>query len=298
VIVEDTPENIRKIETIIRFWDRKPRQVVIEAKILTVDLTDSMEFGVNWEKILGDARIGTGGFSSAVDAAAESTSPIPSGGTGIFGNLISAAGTAHQFTLALDALQTETEVNTLSTPRLLAIHGKNARVQVGGQQGYKETTVTSTGVSTESIKFLDEGVILDMTPYVDENGNVLLNVKPSVNQVTIDSETGVPTVDSITVSTWLLAKTGETVFIAGLIQDDQTRRIQGVPCLAWLPGLGPLFGRRTRSIDKSELVVLITPHVSPADTRAIHEDAIKRSVDLEEKLGQDPPGPVQEIFGF
>ena len=177
VIVEDTPENIKKIETIIHFWDRKPRQVVIEAKILSVDLTDSMAFGVNWEKILGTARIGTGGFSTAVDAAAQSTSPIPSGGTGVFGNLISAAGTAHEFKLAMDALQTETKVNLLSTPRLLAIHGKNARVQVGGKQGYKETTVTSTGVSTETIKFLDEGVILDITPYVDENGNVLLNVK-------------------------------------------------------------------------------------------------------------------------
>jgi len=296
IIVEDTPENIKKIETIIRFWDRMPKQVMIEAKILEISLTDEMSLGVNWEKILGDARIGTGGFSIAVPPTAEGSSPVPSTGSGIFANMLTGAGTRHEFTVALDALQAKTKVNTLSTPKILAIHGKQARVQVGGQQGYKETTVTGTGLATESVQFLDTGTILDITPYIGDEGNVLLNVKPSINSVTIDAATGIPTVQSTTVSTWLMAKSGETVFIAGLIQDQKKNTSEMVPCLGNAPGLGWLFRGTSRSTGKNELVVLITPQVFENDRKRLDEEAIEKAEKLEQEFKKGPQPPYQEFF--
>jgi len=296
VIVEDTPENIKRIETIIRFWDRKPRQVLIEAKILEISLTDEMSLGVNWEKVLGDARIGTGGFGAAVPPTAEGTSPVPEIGLGVFANVITGAASRHQFTVALDALQTQTKVNTLSTPKILAIHSKQARVQVGGQQGYKLTTVTSTGLAVESIEFLDTGTILDITPYIDDEGNVLLNVKPSINSVTIDAATGIPTVSSTAVSTWLLAKSGETVFIAGLIQDQNTKTRAMVPCVGNLPGLGWFFRQTSRSIGKSELIVLITPQVVKTELERLNQEAIEKTNEVEEELRKPPLPPYKEFL--
>ena len=126
IIVEDTPENIAKIETLLRSWDVAPRQVLIEARIMQVTLTDDMSLGVDWQKVFGDLTIGTTGFVTA--------------GPGLTGNLVTATGSTDQFTAAIKALQTKTQVNTLSTPKILALHGKPSRVQVGGRQGYKTNT--------------------------------------------------------------------------------------------------------------------------------------------------------------
>ena len=293
IIVEDTPKNIKKIEIIISYWDKIPKQVMIEAKILKVDLTDDMSLGVNWEKMLGDVRIGTGGFSTATIPTTGEISPVPTTGAGIFGNIITGAGTRTQFTAALDALKTKTKVNTLSTPKILAIHGKLARVQVGGQQGYNVTT-TSMGVSTETVEFIDTGTILEITPYIDDEGNVLLNVKPSINSVNIEG--GIPVVTSTTVSTWLLAKDGETVFIGGLIEDIKTQTSSAIPCLGSIPLLNLVFGRTSQGIGKSELVVLITPKIISAEKKSTDKEAIEKIKKMEESFKKNPPAPPKEVF--
>ncbi|MBI9089379.1 MAG: SH3 domain-containing protein [Desulfobacterium sp.] len=258
VLVEDTPGNLDKIEKIIHFWDAVPQQVLIEAKVLEVTLTDDMAFGIDWEAILDHTNIRTQGFSKAAFSEGTHISPVSStSGTGIFGNIISWAGTDHQISLAIDALQGKTTINTIASPKIRAIHGKEASVQVGGQQGYKVTT-TNLGIATETIQFIDTGVILAITPFIND-GNILLNVKPSINSAKI--EEGVPVVNATTVSTWLIAKNGETIFIGGLIETTDMDTRSSVPLLGDLPILGWLFGRTVNKKDKKELVVLITPRI-------------------------------------
>jgi type II secretory pathway component GspD/PulD (secretin) len=290
IIVEDTPENIAKIEFLIRFWDIKPKQVMIEAKILEVLLTDDMSMGVNWEKLLDDVRIGTGGFSKAILPSTTSISPVPAKGAGLFANIITGAGTAHQFAAALDVLQEKTKINTLSTPKILAINGKPAKVQVGGKQGYPVTTVNQ-GVSTESIEFIDTGTILEITPYIDDDDNVLLKVLPSLNSAEIQE--GIPVVRSTNVETWMMAKNGETVFIGGLIQDIETDIWTGIPCLGDIPGLKLLFGRSSKKINKKELIVLITPQVIEYGTPR-DQEAIEKTNNLEKRLKN--PSPIWNPF--
>jgi type IV pilus secretin PilQ/predicted competence protein len=294
IVVEDTPENIAKIETLIRFWDIQPKQVMIEAQILEILLTDTMAMGVNWEQMLGDARIGTGGFSSAIIPGTESISPVPDTGKGIFSNIIIGAGTRHQFTAALDALQTKTKINTLSTPKILAIHGKPAKVQVGGKQGYIVTTVNQ-GISTESIEFIDTGTILEITPYIDHENNILLEVKPSLSSA--DVQAGIPVVRSTNVTTWMLAKNGETVFIGGLIQNIGNDTRSSVPCLGDIPGLGLLFGESSKTIDKKELIVLITPQILeygiPKD-----QEAIEKTEETEEYFKSKSSSPSTLLNPF
>ncbi len=300
IIVEDTPENIAKIEMLLSHWDVMPRQVLIEAKILDVRLTDDMSLGVNWNKVLGNVLqsnigLGTGGFSRAVMAGAEAVSPVPAAEKGVFGNLITGTGTDEQFSAALDALQSKTRVNTLSTPKILAIHGKPATVQVGGQQGYKVTSV-SDGIATESIQFIDTGTILSITPYLDDGGNILLNVTPSINSAAI--EEGIPVVKRTAVSTWLLARNGETVFIGGLIQDVRTRASEMIPCLGGIPGLGLLLGRTATGYEKSELVVLLTPTLVEAGRRPADAAPIEKTRSVEESFKKEPLTPPERLKEF
>lgn len=294
IIVEDTPQNIKKVETIIEHWDTKPRQVVIEAKILEVNLTDDMSLGVDWDKIFDELRITTDGFSTAVLPDGEAVSPVPSaGGTGLFANIITGAGTSHQFAAALDAIESKTTVNTLSTPKVLAIHGKPAKVQVGGQQGYRVTT-TNLGVATETIEFIDTGIVLEITPYIDDESNVLLNVQPSITSATL--EEGIPVTQTALVTTWLLARNGDTVLIGGLIQDRKLKSKNQIPCLGNIPGLGVLFGSRSKDIGKTELIVLITPRVLDPERESVEQrEAVEKTKKMEESFAKEPL-PTHEKF--
>ena len=280
IIVEDTPENIAKIETLLRSWDVAPRQVLIEARIMQVNLTDDMSLGVDWQKVFGYLTIGTTGFVAA--------------GTGLTANLVTTTGPPDLFTAAIKALQTKTQVNTLSTPKILALHGKPSRVQVGGRQGYKTNTFTPTG-TTEKIDFLDTGTILEITPYIDDAGNVLLDVKPSINSVSFSA--GVPSLKTTSVSTSMLAKNGQTMFIGGLIEDTKTGTRDAVPCLGSIPGLGLLFGQQQEGIGKQELIVLITPHIIDLDKT--NAEGLEKTRQMEEKLKKEPqslPGRLLQKF--
>jgi type IV pilus secretin PilQ/predicted competence protein len=285
IIVEDFPENIAKIASVIKQLDVMPKQVLIEAKMLEIDLTDDMTMGVDWDKLFGDSRITTS-FSRAILPSDGPVPPNPGIGSGIFGNLIAASGTRHQFALAFDALQAKTTVNTLSTPRLLAVHGKSARVQVGGQQGYRITTI-SNGLAVESIEFIDTGIILDITPHIIDDETILLDVTPSIDAARIE-EGGLPVVKTTTVTTTLLAQNGQTIFIGGLIQDSKIKQRDIVPFFGDIPLLGVLFGQTTRGIGKSELVVLITPHIVGTELKMIDRQANEKTQEIQELLEKEP----------
>jgi type II secretory pathway component GspD/PulD (secretin) len=272
IIVNDTLDNIKKIEKILSFLDAVPKQVLIEAKILKVALTDDMTFGVDWKAIMTDGIIQTSGLSTAVLPVPDkttvvdgvttitegSTSPVGKSGKGMFGYLFAGVGGTSQIAVAIDALKSKAKVDTVATPKVLAIHGIAAKVVVGGKQGYRVTTTTD-GVSTETIEFIDTGTILEITPYIDEHDNILLNVKPAISSATISS--GIPVVTSTSVSTWLLAKDGETAFIAGLIETTDIKTKESIPILGDIPILSYVFSRTVDKKVKEELVILITPKI-------------------------------------
>jgi len=295
ILVEDIPENIKKIETIINYWDTVPKQVLIEARILEITLNDDMELGVEWAAILGDARFGTSSFSRAVLPSGEAVNPVPSEGSGLFFNILTGSS-RRQFAAAIDALQEKTNVNTLSTPKVLAIDGQPAKVQVGGQQGYS-VAQTNLGVTTENIQFIDTGIVLEIVPYIDDDDNVLLNVKPSITSAQL--EAGIPVTRTAFVETWLLAASGDTVLIGGLIQDSITKTRSEVPCLGNIPVIGIFFGKRGRKAEKVELVVLITPYVVNRDKKRLDEvEAIIKTKKAEEEMKKEPLSPSRQILEF
>ncbi len=158
----------------------------------------------------------------------------------------------------LDTLRTRGRVRTLSTPRLMAIENQEASVIVGDRQGYRLTT-TINQVTTESIEFLESGVILRVTPAVDDKDRIRLEIHPEVSTGTVSL--GIPSQTTTEVTTHVLVPDGNTIFIAGLIRSTLTESRDGVPVLGDIPGLGLLFSRRERISVNTETVVLITPRI-------------------------------------
>ena len=156
-------------------------------------------------------------------------------------------------------------MKVLEAPSVLALDGQMATIMVGSQIPYPGTSFTpSVGGSTTSVEYRDTGINLQVIPRISASGSVTLDLvqeisSPGVN-VTIGSETA-PTFTVTSVQTTLTVKDGETVAIAGLIRDGDNFSRTGIPFLSHIPLLGSLFGQTTKSTQRNELIIMITPHV-------------------------------------
>ncbi len=182
IVVEDLPEYLARIEQYIQQIDQPPRQVLIEVHILSVELQDDAKHGVNFEylKKLGtpEVTLKTAGFADA------GASPA------FLFNI--AAG---ELNLLLEALETTNDAKTLATPKVLALNGQEARIQIGEQLGFRVTTTTQTS-TMESVEFLDVGVVLRVTPRITRDNHVVMTVKPEVSSGENNQHTELPAQDT------------------------------------------------------------------------------------------------------
>jgi type II secretory pathway component GspD/PulD (secretin) len=142
---------------------------------------------------------------------------------------------------------------------LLALEDQPAETLIGERLGYNVTT-TINNVTTTSTEFLESGVILKVTPSVDQDSRVLLKIHPEVSSGTVTND-GIPNQKTTEVTTTMLVDSGQTVFIGGLIRRDSTETREGVPVLGDIPGLKLLFSNRAVNTVNTELVVLVTPYI-------------------------------------
>jgi len=286
LMVEDTPEFVRRVERLINELDKQPRQILIEAKILEVTLNTEDSFGVDWTKFF-DSKDGTGSFGTRGLADAGS-----SGTAGLFFQVANS-----DLTAALSALEQDGRIRTLSTPKLLALENQEASVIIGDRKGYKVTT-TINQVTTESVEFLESGVILNVTPHVDAEGRILMDIHPEVSTGSVDTN-GIPSQTTTEVSTRLLVASGQTVFIGGLIKQSVTQNRKGVPVLGRIPLLGGLFSSRELTSVNTETIVVITPRVVGEISEAWNADARMQVEQLDRRLGRrvsDLDKEVSESF--
>ncbi len=171
----------------------------------------------------------------------------------------------HCLQLFLEAKATRNRVRTLSTPKLLALENQEAKAVIGKSTGYRVTT-TINQVTTESIQFLESGVILKVTPSVDQQGRIQLKVHPEVSSTTLIA--GIPEKKSTEVTTELLCEDGESVFIGGLMKNISSSDKIGIPVLGNIPGIGRLFSTTTGNVNNTETIVIITPRIVPNPGRS------------------------------
>jgi type II secretory pathway component GspD/PulD (secretin) len=254
LVIEDLPEFIDRIEKLLRVLDQAPAQILIEAKIFNIILDDSQKFGVDWTKTFaaggGKGNIGVENLGSQVlDLAIGSAA----GPAGLFFNYFN-----NNIEVQLNLLSRKGRLRTLASPSLLALEHQESQVIIGDRQGYKLTTV-NVGVSTESIEFLESGVILRVTAFIDRFGRIMMDIHPEISSGTIKDS--LPTQQTTEVHTQLLVEHGQTVFIGGLIRNTITSSHQGIPILEDIPFLGLLFAKEDDISNMTETIVMIKPQI-------------------------------------
>ncbi len=266
LVVEDMPEFLDRISALMQELDRQPKQILIEAKILEITLGDDESYGLDWSKILkaGDDR-----FTFGVQGLSKPAS-------GLDLRLLNSTNSV----LVLKALQERKRVRTLSTPRLLALEDQQAETIIGARTGYKTTTTINQAIQ-ENVQFLESGVILRVTPSVDNENRILLAIHPEVSRGTLDAN-GIPSLTTTEVTTHMLVEDGQTVFIAGLIKQETNQTRDGVPVLGDVPLLGRLFSNESSKVSRTETIVLITPSIV-ADARALYSDEARARATLAER---------------
>jgi len=248
LLVEDTPEFVERIAALIKSVDQQPKQILIEARILEVTLNSEDSYGIDWANFF-ETGDGTGEFGTqGLEGVGSSRSK------GLFFEIARS-----DITAKLSALEQDGRIRTLSSPKLLALENEEASVIVGDRRGYSVTT-TINQVTTESIEFLESGVILRVTPHVDSEGRIMMDIHPEVSTGVVDAN-GIPSQATTEVTTRLLVGSGETIFVGGLIKQTQTENRNGVPFLGRIPGLGLLFSSREVTSLNTETIVVITPRV-------------------------------------
>jgi general secretion pathway protein D len=265
-----TPQDFRDIEAAIEHLDTEPLQVLIEATIAEVTLNDKLKYGVEWFFQQGNSTFDLSQLASGIPTAV-----FPG-----FAYIYQSSNAK----IVLNALDAVTNVNVISSPQLMVLDNRSATLQVGDEV----PIITQSAVSVtdpaapivNSVELRDTGVILTVTPRVNTSGGVELDIEQEVSDVvpTTTSNIDSPTIQQRKVKSSVSVHDGGTIALGGLIRDSQTRGKSGIPVLSDIPVVGTLFGTRNNENDRTELLILITPHVirNPKEADAVTEELRQR----------------------
>lgn len=303
LVILASPNDYQNLLAVIQKLDRRSRQVFVQAMIAEVSLSKARQLGVQWG-FLGGGSTGTvsavGSYdpNGAISSLASTLSTLTS--AGVDASKLNVFGSAANFAVVLQALQTNGAVNVLSTPNVMTTDNKEAEIFVGENVPFVSgTNLTSTGLSQQSIERKDTGIILKIKPQISEGEYIKLDIYQEISAV---KDFGTAANQSLgttkrSAKTTVVVKNTDTVVIGGLIQDKDTVTESKVPLLGDIPGLGWLFKTKSTSRDKTNLLIMLTPRIikdarDMADVsvneRSNFGDAVKRDVaiDIDQMIKQ------------
>lgn len=296
IMVYATPSEHVQIARLIKRLDRVANQVLIEATIAEVKLTDELEFGVRWFLESGNFGFNFTGIAAATTVPA---AVIP----GFNATFSSGSGTR----VALNALASVTDVNIISSPSLLVLDNHEALLNVGD----RVPIVTRTAVSVEdpaapvvnSITQQDTGVILRIIPRVSLSGRIILDIQQEVSNAVATVTSGIdsPTIQQRIIHTTVAVDDGESIVLGGLIRSGHTKTRTKVPLLGDIPVLGALFRNTSEVEERFELLIFITPRVirDPMASRKITDEFRNRlsgAVGVAHPPDLSAPHQIRRIF--
>jgi len=295
ITVMDTAEGLDEAERLVDALDKKPIQVLIEARLVEVDLDDLLDLGIQWGAAYGSQSNGTNygiGTTQLNSTAANSlgtnnpTSGIVNGTAGGFvtplspatttspatGVNLPAASTAGAFSFgfvnsttsliaSLNAMASKNKARVLSAPKIATLNSEEAKIEADEQIPYPVTTVTGTGVSQQSFQFVSAGIILTVTPTANAEDQIMLKLNPVVSFPIAGLTSVGPTIQTRSAQTTVLVNDGQTLVVGGLINQTDTDNIQKVPFFGDIPILGAFFRHSLKEKNRTELLVFVTPHI-------------------------------------
>ncbi len=319
IVVRAMPWELREVgEYLAKIEESLNRQVILEARILEVTLSDAYQAGINWSQLIdkdgfettisqtgGGTTFDTGLSDNAGNTgnlhpsagSAEAAAILDTVAASSFGGIFGVAIQASHFTALIELLKNQGEVRTLSNPRISTVNNQKAIIKVGQDEFFvtevSTTTVTGGAGSTSSPNItltpFFSGIALDVTPQVSRDDSIILHIHPSVSQVSDqtksvtlnDEEQKLPlALSTIRESDSIVrARSGQVVVIGGLMQDRSSELDSKTPILGSIPLLGKLFQHEQDVSRKSELVILLRPIVVGADTWAGYAETVTRSID-------------------
>jgi len=298
LLIQATKSEYNAVLAAIERIDIEPLQVLIESQVLNVELNEELQFGVNWFLTNNPDLIpgGIGDISEYVQSAAFGSGSAESGGFNFLTTLATPLSDGMPFVQAtIAALDEVTDVRSLAAPSLLVRNNATATITVGTQVPVQSSSI-STGNNNvvSSAQYVSTGVTLTVTPRINPGGLVYMDIQQEVSRPGARdpdiSTSGNPPINNQTVTSQVAVQSGQTVFLGGLISEQDSQGRSGVPFLNRVPLIGPLFGSRSKSGSRSETLVMITPTV------------IENSVDLEEiseqmekEFSRVPPLKVSRI---
>jgi type II secretory pathway component GspD/PulD (secretin) len=270
LIVTDLTNKLERVDALIRAFDRRPKEVFIEAKVVQVGLSDQYRLGIDWNHLFE-------GASPRMSLSSRATPPL----LGAAGNAATAPGTGYgsltyqtilaggDLKIVLDALKTVGDTKILSNPHVAVKDGEEATIKVVRNEPYAETQFDTgtTNVVGESLKFIEVGVCLSVRPRINEHGVVSMSIKPEVSTVegSYQARYAVPIVQKSYAETSVLIRDGETIIIAGMIEDTKAKSTTSVPLLGSIPLIGALFRSQSENMQSKELIVFLTPRIITGD---------------------------------
>lgn len=252
LVIMATPSEFGVVETALRQLDLPPRQVLIEVTLAEVLLTDELRFGLQWSFEFGDNSVAFG----------QSTSPSQQfpGFSWLHTNSSSASA-------VLNAIESITDVKVISSPKLLVLNNEAATLQVGDEVPVPTASAVSSNDSNapivNSIQYRSTGIILNVTPRINEGGLVMLDIDQEMSDVVETASSGIdaPTIQQRRMSSSIAVQNGSTIALGGLIRSTASRVNSGVPILQSIPILGHAFKSTDLVERRTELVVLLTPRI-------------------------------------
>lgn len=303
LIVQTLSERMQEIEALIRRLDRQTKEVIIDTKIVKIKLTDQLDSGFEWEGIFQAAKnhgvnyLGSIPFSviqkstDAWQTRDKFLETTMSGGIGAYpfsGTTSDFASSTKKvlgeemhygivqdkrdFDIFLKYLQTLGKTRILSNPKLAVVNNQEAKIHIGERQAYTTSTTTAgqtTSTISEEVTFVDVGIQLALTAVINDDGYITLKVKPEVSSVTssLTTPTGnkIPIIDTSLTETTVMMKDNTTLIVGGLRKEEKTISSEGVPLLSKIPLIGFIFSSKTGKTDRTELLVMLTPHIISGD---------------------------------
>lgn len=317
VIVAET-EDYEALERIIKELDKPRTMVYVEALIVEVSASKSMDLGVVWRAGddmhqgyvaggKGSVLIGGSAGASAVDALG--TGVVPSGlAVGVIGRAITLGNLVFPtFGAFIKAIRTDSDFNIISTPQILTLNNEEAIIEVGQNIPFVtriDQPADSTQNAIQSFEYKDVGVTLKVTPHINKLGMIRLKVEQSVKSIIASTALGgsvlAPTTTFRSAQTTITVRDGETVVIGGLIENRMDRGSTVTPCLGSIPGLGWLFKSTSDRDEKTNLLVFLSPHIikDPQEGKALYEEK-KQKMDEERRkaIDRDQPEKIRRM-GF
>jgi type II secretory pathway component GspD/PulD (secretin) len=268
VVVYDFPERLDQIGQMIKEIDIKPQQIMIEVTVLKADLSETTQFGIDWTKIAGITATPGQGFPLGMSMRL--ASGITAGtASGLTVNL-----TNEEITAAITALEGVTNTTVLANPKIMALNKQAGYINIGEERGYTAST-TQAQTTTTSVEFLISGTILKFRPFICDDGYVRMEINPELSTGSLQDANGnLPLKTITTVKTNIMVKDGQTIIIGGLFKEQLTNTDSQVPVIGDLPIIGALFKSTSDTNIRTELIILITPHIinEPEDLASASEE--------------------------